>query len=295
MCRTQVTRSGALSLIAVIAACSTQPEDRRSQAQPGSSEPAVCLQGADFVATGSIAVAGTSSPDGHVISGMRWQAHEGCERFVIELGTADGAAAEVIGDVRAELLRPLGVVRVHLPGIDVVMAGASDTSLAGRLARAAYIVRSLEDRSLFVDLHLAGEAEARVLKLSSPARVVVDLRPGGGPVPAPALLSDRVVLLAPRADADGYPLRLAGYARLFEANVVARIQQEGREVARTFTTASDWTETWGAFRMSFESGPAGAIELHVGDYSPRDGEWEGVAVALTMRGTQPSSHVTAGR
>ena len=58
----------------------------------------------------------------------------------------------------------------------------------GQLMEQAFIVRSggVSVRSLFVDVHLTLPAEARVLTVGSPARVVVDLRPGGGSMGTPA-------------------------------------------------------------------------------------------------------------
>lgn len=201
---------------------------------------------------------------------------------MVEVATEGGRPATSTGEVRAELLRELGVVRVSLLEVEQVDPSATDARFPGALARAAYAVRSANGRSLFVDLHLADEAQAHLSVRRDPAAVLVDLRAGGGPLPGPAAADRRVVLLAPRSGSASYPLTVTGYARTFEANVVARLERQGEEVLETFTTATAWVDAWGHYELTFEEGPSGPIELHVGEYSARDGTWEGVVVQLVM-------------
>ena len=246
-------------------------------------EPAVCLRGEPFVANGAARV-GTSPPgDAHELEGFRWERHEGCERLVIDFVAEDGRAANSAGRVEAEVLRDLGVVRVQLRDVEWVDTNATDAMFAGPLATAAFAVFSPDGRWTYVDVHLGAEAEAHVIVLNGPARVVVDLRPGGGAVPDPAPREARVVVLEPRPGDARYPLTVTGYARTFEANVVTRIEQGGSEVLEDFTTATAWVDAWGHYSFTIEDGPTGNIELHVGEYSARDGAWEGVAVRLQMR------------
>ena len=98
-----------------------------------------------------------------------------------------------------------------------------------------------------------------------------------------AATSDRVVVLQPRAGAAAYPLTVSGYSRTFEANVVHRLEQGGREVSTGFTTATSWSETWGWYAFTIDRGPTGDVTLHVGEESAEDGTWEGAEVALSMR------------
>lgn len=259
---------------------------RREEGRP------VCLRGEPFVANGPIPVdaagaeparaqrAGAGPPR---VADLRLESHTGCERLVIYLGLEDDRLATSSGEVEAELLRDLGVVRVSLFEVEGVDPEATDARLEGSLARAAYAVRAPEGRRVYVDLHLAAVAEAHVRLLEDPARVAVDLRPGGGPIPPPSTTDARVVVLAPRPGPATYPLGVTGYARTFEANVVARIERDGEEIAETFTTATAWADAWGHYEITFEEGPSGPIELHVGEYSARDGTWEGVAVPLELR------------
>lgn len=251
--------------------------------QPSVNDVAVCLQGEPFIADGAFSLAAEGPGDAHEVSELRWVAHEGCERFVIDFAAEDDTPAASVGEVRAEVLRDLGVVRVTLRQVEWVDQEATDAMFDGELARAAYSVWSDEGQWVYVDLHLAEEAEAHVAVLEEPGRVLVDLRLGGGPIPPSAVSDKRVVVLEPRPGEQTYPLAVTGYARTFEANVVARIEQRGEEVFETFTTATAWADAWGHYSLSIEEGPSGPTELHVGEYSARDGTWEGVVVELEMQ------------
>jgi hypothetical protein len=244
---------------------------------------AVCLAGEPFVGDGTIPVRAATPPDAHQVGALRWEQHQGCERLVIDLVTADRTPADRAGTVTASVLRRLGVVRISLHDIEGVDTDATDAVFGGALADAVFTVRSAAGSWIDVDVHLADAALAHVSTLDSPARVVVDLKPGGATLPEPAPRSNLVVVLQPRSDAATYPLTVSGYARTFEANVVARIEQDGRIVDERFTTSTGWVDAWGAWSFEIEAGPTGAIVLHVGEYSARDGEWQGVAIPLEMR------------
>jgi hypothetical protein len=271
----------------VMAACAQErPEQPSANATPDGDRDeaaAVCLQGEPFVADGAIAVAGAAPGNAREVSGLRWEAHDGCERFVIDLADADGSPAAGAGSVDVELIRDLGVVRVSLRDVEQVSTDATDTRPDGTLIRAGYVARSPEGGHMFVDLHLGQPAEAHALLLQDPARVVIDVRPGGAPLAERAPAETRVVVLEPRPGTASYPLRVSGYARTFEANVVARIEKAGAAPVETFTTSTGWVDAWGYYSLVFDAGPTGSIVLHVGEYSAKDGTWEGVRVPLQIR------------
>lgn len=244
----------------------------------------ICLRGEPFVASGAIPVAGadaTTSGRRRAVSALRWEPHDGCERFVIDLDSDDGPPATA-GAVSAELLRDMRVVRVHLRDA-ATATDATDADFDGPLASGAYSVHAPDDRGIYVDLHLDQAAEAHVTRLTDPARVVVDLRPGGPRLSTPPARGRRVVILEPRPGAASYPLMVTGYARTFEANVVARLMIGDEVVRETFTTSTGWLEAWGDYSMTIPDGPSGTVELQVGEHSARDGSWEGVSVELEIR------------
>jgi hypothetical protein len=274
---------------ALLAACSgpertdAATETPTARQDVRSAEAPVCLSADAFAASGRIDVRSAGTGDARRVAGLRWERHDGCERFVIDLAGEDGSLAARPGTVSAEVLRDLGVVRVTLPDVGMVDADATDAEFNGSLAGAAYAFLSPEGRWVQIDLHMSAAAEAAVLTLEDPARVVVDLRPGGPPIPEPAPRTGRVVVLQPRPGPASYPLTVTGYARTFEANVVVRLEHDGQDVHEDFTTATAWLDAWGHYTFTVPEGPAGRVVLHVGEHSARDGTWEGVAVRLRMR------------
>jgi hypothetical protein len=265
-----------LLVLPLLAACTSDAEPPHEA--PAASEAAVCLHGSPFVADGTVPVEAAVEGDADRVAELRWESHTGCERFVIDLEAGEGMPAASPGEVRAQVLRDLGVVRLSLRRVEWVDPETADVTFDGALARAAYAMWSPDGRWVDVDLHLASEAEAHVTTLTDPARVVVDLRPGGGPVPPPPASGGQVVVLQPRSGDASYPLTVTGYARTFEANVVARIEQGGQTIEETFTTATAWADAWGHFSITIQQGPPGPIVLHIGEYSARDGTWRGAAV-----------------
>jgi hypothetical protein len=259
------------------------PDRHADEAAATDSAAAVCLLGGSFAFDGAIATGSAEAGDGRRIGELRWSAHDGCERFVIGLLAEDGRAARRAGAVTAEVMRDLGVVRVTMREVETADPTATEAVMDGDLAASAYVVWSPEGRWTYVDVHLASPAEARVSTLDDPARVVVDLRPGGDAVPERAPRAERVVVLQPREGSTTYPLTVTGYARTFEANVVVRLEQQGRDVLQAFTTATAWVDAWGHYSLTIADGPTGPTILHVGEHSARDGTWEGVAIRLHLR------------
>lgn len=311
-----VARLGVLLVVAALLtpACRPPGDDSGSRSEadslaggregagvPGSIPSAdvpVCLEGGPFVADGRLEVGGSAPAgtgggtdarvdappaDADRISALRWERHDGCERLVLDLVDAQGEPAERPGRVGVEALRNLGVVRVTMEDVEWVAPEAADATFEGPLTGAAFAVFAPEGRWVYVDVHLREAAEVSALTLQDPARVVVDLRPGGGPVPEPASRGQGVVVLEPRPGEAAYPLTVTGYARTFEANVVVRLEREGADVHQDFTTATAWADAWGHYTFSIEDGPVGSVVLHVGEHSARDGTWQGVAVPLEMR------------
>lgn len=225
---------------------------------------------------------GDERGDAAAIGSIRWAGHDGCERVVIDLLTAAGAPALRLGEASVGFRSELGVVRVELP---LRTTAVADTIIEGEIVDRVYVVRT-RDGDLAVDIHL-GTDEAvmvRSMEVDTPTRVVVDLAPsdeGMGRITTPHSAGG-VVVLSPLGGPAEFPLLVEGYARTFEANVVAEMRQGGEVVASTFTTATDWTEAWGEFELTIESGPSGESSLFIGEFEARDGSPAGVVLELDM-------------
>lgn len=164
--------------------------------------------------------------------------------------------------------RTRGVLRVICtlaPAPGISPSAWTDTSFApGGLVSAAYVLRTLEGH-VAVDLHLAGPVVARARVGPPDSALVIELRPGGGPMPAAAPESRRphVVLLEPRAGQPFGPLAVEGYSRLFEGNTLVQVRGGGMSID-TFATAADHVHLWGEFRLELPQAAA-AETVRVGE------------------------------
>jgi Immunoglobulin-like domain of bacterial spore germination len=242
-------------------------------------EPALCDPAHPGSEGGSLDAGGTGQGEA-ARAGRFTLAKKGeCRRVALALLAADGSAAPSGGHITGAFDRAHGIVRIPLPrGITEV--SQADTAFADGYVSSAYIVHGLQD-GFFLDVHLASPVLASAHAFDDPARLFVDLTPGGGAVPTAAPRARNVVVIEPRKGAASYPLVIRGYARTFEANVIARFA--GSDSVRAQTTASDWSVTWGEFELTIANGPLGAIELFVGEDSAQDGTPIGVTIPLEMR------------
>lgn len=244
-------------------------------------EPALCDPAHPGIEQGSIDGGGTGTGDA-IRTGAITLASEGdCRRVALALLQTGGAPAGSAGHLTGAFDRANGLVRIPLPP-QVKEAAQADTTFADRSVAAAYVVHGLQGE-FFLDVHLAQPVMAWAHALDNPARLFVDVSPGGGAVPTAAPHAKNVVVIEPRKGAATYPLVIRGYGRTFEANVVARIAQNDSVRAMTHGTAADWSTTWGEFELTIASGPSGAVTLFVGEDSAEDGSPIGVRIPLVMQ------------
>jgi len=245
-----------------------------------------CLEGdRPFATSGLISALGGSSGDAAQISGIRAAAHQGCDRVVVDLLTVDGAPAGSLGPVTVEYDAIVGIVRINLPRM-VTRTAVADSLFDGTLAGRAFVVRTV-DGNLAVDVHVvAGTAVAlRAFEVGAPSRIVVDLRPEAETPPVlGAVIGDGVVVTDPAPGPAVAPLLVSGYARTFEALVIGRLHDtvEGDPLLEEAAVATDWTEAWGEFTITFSDPPARPLELFVGSDSPRDGKPTGVWITVDL-------------
>ncbi len=239
-----------------------------------------CPQDAEFVDEGRIARITQPSSDGKTLGLISIQTAEGCERIGFNFETNENAPATTPPSIDAEFLSSGGIVRIQM---DIDQTVITDQLVESPLVDRLFVVRSVNG-SMFVDLHLARPAKARITVSNSPAGMTLELSPRDGELSLPAAISDRIVLISPRSEAvvDGPEVEIGGYARTFEANVLVLATVGGEVVARTHTTAADWVDTWGEFATAIEL-PSGLDDLFVGEESPENGSLTGVTLKLTVR------------
>lgn len=222
------------------------------------------------------------------IQNVRFGDHTTFERAVIDLGHG-GAPAQSAPTFSSSYRQGDWIVRVNLPSVTGTVR--TDGSGLGRAISKYYVVRSRSSAgSLFVDFHLTGAAKSvNVFEMDNPARIVVDVTPGGTTLSPRPVTGASTVVTRPRADNLVGPdaFTVSGYGRPFEASGVWRIKNaSGAVVSRGIYTTSDWMMTWGAYKFSGSypsslSGHKGTLQ--VGDLSPKDGSFRGVSAPLRFR------------
>lgn len=237
-----------------------------------------CPGPGDFAEGSGIADLDATGTDGTTLGRITWGQSDQCETFRFEFESAEGAPATSIPTVRVGHVETFQVLRVEMDITDTVV---TDQLVESGFVSRMFVVRAL-DGGMFVDLHLTRPAATRVRVQSSPAALVVDLRPGLVDFTGVASIGERTVLVAPTDGATTTQITdLAGYARTFEANVIAQVRRDGAVILETNTTAADYSETWGEFRMPVTL-PTGEVQLFVGEASPEDGDLEGVTIDLEV-------------
>lgn len=226
-------------------------------------------------------------PDG--ISDVRFGDHGTFERAVIDISTA-GVNPDAQPTFSYSYRDGDQLLRVNLPTVGTT--AKTDGLGLNRAISRYYVVRAPGAAdNLFVDFHLKGAASSvEVFKLENPARIVVDVAPGGTALfPKPAT-SNLAVTTVPRANnlvGSSGTFAVRGYARPFEAQGTWRIKNASRQVVRQGAyRTNDWATTWGSYAFTAGypatlSGKRGTLE--VGQHSPNDGTFSGASTPVRFR------------
>ncbi len=284
-------RHALLVTLLLLTACATNSTDSSSTvattSRPGPSTtttttvvPGIgCPQDGEFVGVGRIGRISQPASDSKTLGLISRQVVDGCETFGFDFETAENAPATTPPSVDAEFLRGERIIRIHIE-IDqtVITDQLVETSLVDRI----FVVRAL-DGSMFIDLHLAAAANARIDVSNSPARLSLELAPRDGEIGPAAAFSDSVVVVSPA----GEPVvpeefTVEGYARTFEATVLILASRGDEVLTMETTTSADWVDTWGEFAAAISVIP-GDASLFVGEESPQDGSLRGVILRLTVQ------------
>ena len=275
-------------LALAIAACTEAPTETTTTAAPTTTAPEAtttptlgrCADEFEFAEGGQIADLRHEGSDSRTIGAISWTKEEDCETFTIAFQTSEGAPATTPPSTELLHLESFQVLRVQMVNVNatVVTDQVVETTLVDRL----FVVRSLEE-GMFIDFHLAEPAQARVEAVSSPAQLILTLKPGLVPFTGFSTIGERVVVTSPIPGAivDSV-FTIGGYSRTLEAGVLFVASIGGEVVAERSTIAASWMDTWGEYRANLEL-PEGTVSLFVGEASQLDGTLEGVTLTMTVR------------
>lgn len=235
--------------------------------------------------TGTAMAQGVGAAD--TVQDVRFGNHVTFERAVIDLGYEE-FPADFAPDYRWAYTGGGTILRVGLPTVSSTLT--TDGYGLGKAISRYYVVRSLDGNRMGVEFHLTDAAgPATVFHLNYPARIVIDVPTTGQNFYLDPTVGESVVVKQPRADYTVGPdiFTVTGYARPFEAQGSWRVKDVFGNIVREGTyLTSDWAATWGRFAFTADypeylGGTSGMLE--VGEYSARDGSFQGVSVPLVFR------------
>ncbi len=188
--------------------------------------------------------------DGTRISGITWRATGDCHVLGISFATDDGAPATTAPTLTARLLRSEGVLRVETAATSSVVV---DQKVEEGMVDRLYVPQTSEG-SRFVDFVLDGPVLARAHILTSPARLEIELEPGGPPVGRP-LITDSLVIVQPGSAAVMAPiLDVSGYASGPSLSLVLSVSMGAAQVEETTFEVPSGSDNWTAFSTALQMG-----------------------------------------
>ncbi len=224
---------------------------------------APCLEGdTRFTEDGGAGVVSGSEGDATAIGQVSWLEYGPCERFIVSYRTSAGAPAVDPPTVATLFIRQSAVLRLNI-GTSVTASAFKEQVVDSELVDGVFVVETPAG-GLFVDMHLAGEAVARVTNQSGPARTVVDFRRGGSSLETRPLRAGDTIVVEPLSGDVRYPFSVSGYALGNQPQVLATLVSGDTSIEAAASIA-DRYDTWGAFTILFTDGPAGPITVQVGD------------------------------
>lgn len=165
----------------------------------------------------------------------------------------------------------------------------------GRELASEFAVDWLKDNLWVVGTFLAWRWSSAILAALIATVVLllwqaVDHRDRGKAIPPQASPDESIVVLEPTNGAEiPRVFWVRGFANTFESNVVVEDQKADRtwEVV-AITMAGGMMGGLTSFSVGLSLRP-GKHRLRIGDYSPKDGEWSGVEIDVTVRKAEPQS------
>ncbi len=213
-----------------------------------------------FALDGNAGTVDAPQSDASTLAGVTWFSTGECDRLSMSFSSSSGAPALDPPVAAAVMIRRLGILRVSL-GSTVADTTVFDEVVDSEFVKAFYVVRD-QTGALFIDLHLAAPAEARLVASSSPGLLSLDFREGGDPYPSTPVVGSRAVLIEPTSGPVSGPIVASGY-RYGPGSLDPRLETASGEVFPAVDDAEDSPE-WRTFAYVFGDPPPGPARLVIG-------------------------------
>ncbi|HJR91096.1 MAG TPA: hypothetical protein VJ938_01500 [Acidimicrobiia bacterium] len=212
---------------------------------------AACPDGDVMLTEGQLLAWEPPAADASRIDGIGWRMAGECHIVTIAFATDDGAPATTPPPLTADILRGAGVLRID--------SAATSSVIADQLVETGLIERIFvpvdAEGNRFIDLVLSGPAVGRARLLTSPARLEIELQPGGPPDVGRPLVADNIVLVEPGEGAVVEPLiDVFGYSTSTEASLSVSVLNAGATVEDAVLELASPEGSWTAFSLTIPVG-----------------------------------------
>lgn len=210
-----------------------------------------CPEGEAMVSDGRLAGADRPGADGATIGTLGWRSSGECETVTISFATADGAPATTPPSLVARIQRDAGILRVETEATSsLIVDQLVESPLVG-----AVFVPTTDEGTRFVDLTLTEPVIGRARILTSPARLEIDLQPGGTPDLGSPLVTQDLVIVEPPARAGESPIvDVSGYAFGPEQEITLEVVLGNDVIESTTLVVGGEEGRWAALDTAIQVG-----------------------------------------
>lgn len=223
-----------------------------------------CPEGDVMLADGQLLRFDRPTSDGTRITGVSWRTSGNCQLVSVSFATADGAPATTPPTVSARLLRAAGVLRIETAATEAVVV--DQLVEEGQVEQ--LFVPADQEGFRFVDLILNGPTVARARVQTSPARLEVELEPGGPAEIGSPLITPQLVIVEPGSAAAMVPvLDVSGYSTGELEGLQIAVLNQGETVADSPLDLETSPRLWRSFHLVLPMGDSPYDNLRLLDES----------------------------
>lgn len=185
------------------------------------------------------------------IAGISWRTTGECHVVTISFATDDGAPATTPPTLTARILRSTGILRVDSETTSSVIV---DQLVEDGLIERMFVPVDSEGHR-FIDIILNGPAVGRARLMTSPARLEIELEPGGPPEVGSPLVTENVVLVEPGLGVTVEPIiDISGYSMGSAESLNLSVLRGGITVEETTAELAPQPGIWTGFAFAIQLG-----------------------------------------